>query len=256
MVTWIVISNNRYFDLEKLIYERSIVDWVQKRYKYEVGDTVYFYTAAPKSRIICKGVIIAKDLKESELIDDSEYEKKREAYLKGNKKLIRIRILAISESSELSRKNLMKHGYSGAVQGSSKNIPAELIEYIEQRMDLIGSYPDSDETEEAIFEGAVTRVTVNSYERNPRARQECIDYYGGYKCQICGMDFGKTYGSYASKFIHVHHLKPISEIGEKYMVIPEKDLIPVCPNCHAMLHLKHEDGSRSSVQELKKLFKT
>jgi len=36
----------------------------------------------------------------------------------------------------------------------------------------------------------------------------------------------------------VHHLVPISKIGKKYRVDPIKDLRPVCPNCHAVIHLK------------------
>lgn len=36
--------------------------------------------------------------------------------------------------------------------------------------------------------------------------------------------------------IHVHHLKPLGEVGEGYLLDPVADLRPVCPNCHAMLH--------------------
>ncbi len=32
-------------------------------------------------------------------------------------------------------------------------------------------------------------------------------------------------------FIHVHHLKPLSEVGYEYRVDPIRDLRPVCPNC-------------------------
>jgi 5-methylcytosine-specific restriction protein A len=39
------------------------------------------------------------------------------------------------------------------------------------------------------------------------------------------------------KIIHVHHIVPVSSIGEKYKVDPINDLIPVCPNCHAVFHL-------------------
>ena len=46
----------------------------------------------------------------------------------------------------------------------------------------------------------------------------------------------KVYGEIAKGFIHVHHLIPLSEIKENYQVNPKTDLIPVCPNCHAMLH--------------------
>ncbi|MGE9664878.1 HNH endonuclease, partial [Escherichia coli] len=36
--------------------------------------------------------------------------------------------------------------------------------------------------------------------------------------------------------IHVHHITPLSDIGERYKLDPVKDLRPVCPNCHAMIH--------------------
>lgn len=89
--------------------------------------------------------------------------------------------------------------------------------------------------QEEIFEGAVRKVIVNAYERNPEARRQCINYYGA-KCSICGFDFFEVYGEIGKDFIHVHHLKQISEIGETYKVDPINDLRPVCPNCHAILY--------------------
>jgi len=50
------------------------------------------------------------------------------------------------------------------------------------------------------------------------------------------MEFEEVYGEIGIGFIHVHHLVPISEIGTSYKIDPVKDLIPVCPNCHAMIH--------------------
>lgn len=88
---------------------------------------------------------------------------------------------------------------------------------------------------ETYVEGAVTRILVNSYERNPAARRACIDYWGT-KCQVCGFDFEKVYGEIGRGFIHVHHIKQLAEIGASYVVDPVNDLRPVCPNCHAMLH--------------------
>lgn len=84
-------------------------------------------------------------------------------------------------------------------------------------------------------EGATRTVQVNLYERNPMARKVCIQHYGTI-CQICRFDFMDVYGAAMDGFIHVHHLKPLSEIGEIYQVDPIKDLIPVCPNCHAVVH--------------------
>ena len=55
---------------------------------------------------------------------------------------------------------------------------------------------------------------------------------------MCGFDFEKKYGIIGQGFIHVHHIVDISTIGDEYEVDYIKDLNPVCPNCHAMLHKK------------------
>ncbi|MCT7581447.1 HNH endonuclease [Aliarcobacter butzleri] len=100
-------------------------------------------------------------------------------------------------------------------------------------------YPDeiSKKEETKILEGAKKQVLVNVYERDTKARQACLEEFG-YICKICGFDFEKKYGLIGKEFIHVHHLIPLSEIKEEYEVNPIEDLIPVCPNCHAMLHRK------------------
>ena len=54
------------------------------------------------------------------------------------------------------------------------------------------------------------------------------------------MDLVKVYGPLAEGFIHVHHLKPLAQVGEAYNVDPVADLAPVCPNCHAMIHRRRE----------------
>lgn len=99
------------------------------------------------------------------------------------------------------------------------------------------------------FEGAKTTVTINRYERNTDARQICIDHHGCY-CHVCEIDFEKVYGTVGHGFIHVHHIKPLHEINAAYIVDPINDLIPVCPNCHAMLHRK-VNGKYLSIKELK-----
>ncbi|MDA0666950.1 MAG: HNH endonuclease [Planctomycetota bacterium] len=54
---------------------------------------------------------------------------------------------------------------------------------------------------------------------------------------MCGFSFEKTYGEKAKGYIHVHHLVPLAEVGASYEVDPAKDLRPVCPNCHSVIHL-------------------
>ena len=63
------------------------------------------------------------------------------------------------------------------------------------------------------------RITVNAYERNFAARQKCIEYYGC-KCVVCNFDFVEKYGEIGRGFIHVHHLRKLSEIAEEYEVDP------------------------------------
>lgn len=84
-------------------------------------------------------------------------------------------------------------------------------------------------------EGALRQVTVNQYERNRKARDACVEYHGA-QCQVCGLSFEERYGEIGRDFIHVHHVRPIAGPGSKKHVDPKKDLVPVCPNCHAMLH--------------------
>lgn len=91
------------------------------------------------------------------------------------------------------------------------------------------------EVRKRFIEGVRTETLVTRYERNPKARQACLNHWG-YSCVVCYMNFSETYGEIGDNFIHVHHLKEIASIGEAYVIDPVNDLRPVCPNCHAMLH--------------------
>lgn len=84
-------------------------------------------------------------------------------------------------------------------------------------------------------EGATKRVVVNAYERDPKARSQCLLHHG-YSCVVCGFNFADNFGEIGNEFIHVHHIEPISKAKEVHTIDPVNDLRPVCPNCHAMLH--------------------
>ena len=107
--------------------------------------------------------------------------------------------------------------------------------------------------EEYIENGKGKKIYSTTYERNSKARKACLRKYG-YKCQICGFDSQLVYGEEFKNKIHVHHIVPIHEIKSEYQIDPEKDLIPVCPNCHMILHSKKKDGTYPSVKELKSRF--
>lgn len=125
-----------------------------------------------------------------------------------------------------------------------------------ERLGLIEALPDEQSQPEfgevppqTYSEGAVRQVTVNAYERSQAARLACTDYHGTF-CQVCDSDLVEFYGPVAQGFIHVHHIRPLSEIGASYIVDPITDLVPVCPNCHAMLHRTDPPLTVDELREL------
>lgn len=88
---------------------------------------------------------------------------------------------------------------------------------------------------EVFKEGSRFSVTSTVIERNPLARKRCIDHFGC-TCFVCGFDFEKMYGELGRGYIHVHHKLAISTRAVEYEVDPLEDLVPLCPNCHAMAH--------------------
>ncbi len=93
----------------------------------------------------------------------------------------------------------------------------------------------TDEGPQEYEDGAKRTVVLDRYERNPLNRQLCLQA-NGYTCKICGFNFERKYGNIGRGFIHVHHIRQLSLAGGPVKIDPVHDLIPVCPNCHAMLH--------------------
>ncbi len=154
--------------------------------------------------------------------------------------------------------------YSKINERSKLNHQKEIIEYLCHKLETFVPQPDyaiistsfilaeelSNEDEIiTLYEGAKQIITVNRYERNNQARKICIEYYGK-NCYVCGFNFEKVYGKIGQDFIHVHHLIPLSEINQEYEIDPIKDLRPVCPNCHAMIHRKNPPYT---IEEIKNI---
>lgn len=99
------------------------------------------------------------------------------------------------------------------------------------------------------YEGSIQRISVEVRERNSAARNACIAHHKC-NCAICGFNFGTIFGAAAKGFIHVHHIKPLSKSMAEGPVDPEKDLIPLCPNCHSVVHLRKEPYSVEDVREM------
>jgi 5-methylcytosine-specific restriction protein A len=141
-------------------------------------------------------------------------------------------------------------------QSSGISIRSELVEELEavwfdflttQNIRL-NPYASIDPEEKKTYtEGTANQITQTRYERNPYARTVCINHYG-YSCSVCEFDFEKRFGELGKNFIHVHHLTQVATVGKTYEVDPIKDLRPVCPNCHAMLHRQNPP---LTIEELK-----
>lgn len=84
-------------------------------------------------------------------------------------------------------------------------------------------------------EGERYEVRSTAIERNPAARRKCLEHYG-YCCAACTFDFEAEFGEIGQGYIHVHHRHDLALRSGPGCVDPINDLVPLCPNCHAMVH--------------------
>lgn len=262
MTKWIIPCNISKYNVDGAFSKLTEIEWSQGRNKVDVGDLAFIYVGIPVQCIMYKCVIIEKDIPvENCTLNDGEFSLIGRPHITDSRLYMKIRLIKKYPEGIISMGEMQEHGVKGRIQ-SARKVPKDLEMYIDRIDDSLEDedlLPEEvkEEPGEQIIEGAKKTITVNSYERDPKAKKICKDYYmklyGHISCQVCGFDFGKEYGpEYANK-IHVHHIVPVSEIGEEYVVNPINDLIPVCPNCHMILHV----GEGISVDELrKKILKT
>lgn len=107
---------------------------------------------------------------------------------------------------------------------------------------------------EYFIEGKEREIIQTIYERDPKLREKAIKIHGT-TCSVCGFNFAKKYGILGEGYIEIHHLVPHSEhkIKGESEINPETDLIPLCSNCHRMIH---KPEKMLSIEELKKIVKS
>ena len=246
---WLVSWNEQDFRLHDFMEVHDTIDWNNiANNQFSVGDVVYLYCSSPEQAIRYQMVVTRTEVPKEEEIDDEDFSERDSET--ESQHVYRIKRTSVLNDPLLGYKHLLEHGLSGSVR-SPRILRGQLLAYIKSTIDKEHSDNDIEELTgaEAFFEGAKKTVVVNQYERNDEARRKCIAVHG-YKCKVCGMDFEKTYGEIGHGFTHVHHIVPISQICEEYQLDPVKDLVPVCPNCHAMLH-RGSEGKVLTVDELK-----
>jgi len=133
---------------------------------------------------------------------------------------------------------LLKHDFEATIIELIKEELQEQIDQVEDKVELVSSWIDETYNEDNLFiEGLKSRLEEYEYfTRDPEAREKCLKKWG-YTCFICGKDLEDVYGQAGKNKIEVHHLK---QICEGYRVTdPENDLIPVCPDCHTIIHTRN-----------------
>jgi 5-methylcytosine-specific restriction enzyme A len=132
------------------------------------------------------------------------------------------------------------HGRSNDVKDLIRDVCSLFLCLLELSEDE-GSFSEADEMLHQAsktlgeVEGRKMVAKVTRYERSRKNRRACINHFGS-SCQICGLNFGQFYGSVGDGYVEVHHRLPVSMMGSAYRLDVVKDLIPVCSNCHRMMH--------------------
>jgi 5-methylcytosine-specific restriction protein A len=152
-----------------------------------------------------------------------------------------------------SRNNGVGHGQKSVWYVDNperQKLKDELLDYLEE---LINQANSNDEYKHHLHDESRTYITsTKQIKRSQAAKAECIRLKGCH-CNICGFDFEKTYGELGKNYIEVHHITPIGQLStaEGYDgTDPQKDLIPLCSNCHSMIHRRKEPYQPNEVKAM------
>lgn len=253
-MNWIISADTNVYDVSNSFKDFGFIDWKQGDKKYEVEDIVYIYCIKPLQMIQykCRAEIIG--LNSNQIRKDKDYYSNEDDFydsLKGS--FMRLVLIEQVFNNNLGLDQLLQHGLKSAPRGPMK-VKEGLLEYIEKYFtDDYQSDIYLDGLNKIEIEGAKKTILINKYERSPKARENAIKYHG-LNCKVCNVNFEGLYGEIGKDFIHIHHLVPIHEIGEDYKINYQTDLIPICPNCHSIIH-KRINGVEPTVDELKMMLK-
>ena len=104
------------------------------------------------------------------------------------------------------------------------------------------------ENDISIKEGTEQNITSKDYERNPIYRDIVISLRGPI-CSCCDLRFEDKYGAYGRDFIEIHHVVPVSVLKGQNKFDPLTDLLPICSNCHSIIHRREVPYTISEIRE-------
>lgn len=171
-----------------------------------------------------------------------------------NRVIIEFELVAERNESSIIPMSTLNSGemahYKWSAIASGVEIPNEIAKALETVWFSKNKNIYIEKNTHTLTEGNPYDLKITKYERNPVAREKCLEYYG-FACSVCKTDFEKVYGEIGKNFIHVHHLIKISDRKNEYEIDPINDLRPVCPNCHSMIHKRKIPYS---IEEMKKIY--
>lgn len=115
----------------------------------------------------------------------------------------------------------------------------EVLDDIENNSEKIENFD-----EEFINEGTNSRSTSNRYKRSQKLHDRAIEHFSKdnrISCHCCSFNFDDFYSADVAKgYIEIHHIKPVFKYESEDMDISIskalENLIPVCANCHRVIH--------------------
>ena len=248
MAVWLAFANDvKTFDVIRCFQNLKECHW--RKYSFSKGDIVYLYVKS-KERVLYKTVVVEDKVEANDWNDDKYWIDPKDNNDKKGRVILRL--LEESCGEQLLFKHLHENGLktTRSLTRPNKN-PISLIKYIGSNFhDNIDVFPCENDIIEDTPEGLRKKVYVNRYERDPEERRKCIERYGNkYECIVCGFNFEDKYGEIGRGFIHVHHINPLADNGKDI----SDNLIPVCPNCHAMLHRYLKEDARDYNDLIKEI---
>ena len=157
------------------------------------------------------------------------------------------------------------------MQREGRNLPIILTskwrEYLQQNeenyISLYSAWFDDSQREEVIkknykwyvAEGWEYIANVKTKKRSSKlisfAKEKYRDQHGNFLCEACGFASFQYYWELWEWYIEMHHIRPIYLLEEESIDELEsalKNVIPLCANCHRMVHRK-----RNAVLEINQL---
>lgn len=263
MQTWIFQGNPKHFDVDTYLTEEKVITWSvrQKHFvnQLQSGDVVYIWRSDGGKK--GTGGIVAKTFAISEpyIIEktDNRSEHWIEDQVPDEFASIDLEVVDVDLAPRIKRVDVLEDERLADMLilrnpvNTNYLISEEHAALLQKLWD--GPSVEDDlqaiEVESGRLEGKLKTYYGQRYERDATNRRKAIEIHGT-TCKACGFDFEKVYGERGRNFIEVHHIKPL-HMTKEIRVNPETDLVPLCANCHRMIH--RDPQHVLTIEELKQL---